>query len=95
MDAATWWCGRGADKEPFGRHAIGYDACCRPGEELAQVLHAAIDIAADVVRVVSLDLRRPHHTACDDAFTEAGRKTSICASIRAVMSTVEPFGTWQ
>src|SRR5206468_8272221 len=75
VDAAAWRRGRGADKEPFGRHAIGHNACCRPGEELAQVLHAAVDIAADVVRVVSLDLRRPHHAACDDAFTKAGRKT--------------------
>jgi hypothetical protein len=65
------------------------------GEELAQVLDAAVDVPAHAVGVTVLELCRAHRASREDPLAEAGAKRSICASILAVMSSREPFGTWQ
>ena len=44
----------------------------RAGEQLAQVLGAAVDVAADVVGVVGLEVRRCHDVPRQDEVAEAG-----------------------
>ena len=68
----------------------------RPEEQLAPVADAAVDVAADVVGVVGLHRRRVLRCSGPGPGPGSpGAKRSTCASIAAVMSVVDPLGTWQ
>ena len=82
-------------KTPASRRRVGVEPSDRAGEELAEVRDAAGDVAADVVRVVLLELGGCRRPAGEDPVAEARREALDLASIASVMSTVEPFGTWQ
>jgi hypothetical protein len=73
---------------PSGR-GIWIETGDRPGDELAEVLDAAVDVAA-ASRAAGPDVARARMRS-----RKPGANRSTCASIRSVMSTVEPFGTWQ
>ena len=58
-----------------------------------EILEAAVDVAADVVRVVGLDLAPGRRTdRARIVSRKPGANRSTWASIRAVMSNVEPLG---
>src|SRR5258708_40237582 len=72
MYATAGWCGGRADVEAFIGRGIG---CWRNGwacEHLREVLHASIDITADVVGVVALHLHRAGGMPGQDTFAKAG-----------------------
>src|SRR4249919_3140032 len=71
VHAATWRSRRRAEVEPAGGRRVGIDLRHWPREQLAPVLDAAIDVAADVIRVVVLQQRRAAHGAREDAVAEA------------------------
>src|SRR6185312_4707492 len=56
MHAAAGGRGRGAEIESLGGHTVGVQADDGAGEELPEILHTAVDIAADKVRIVRLIL---------------------------------------
>ena len=67
-----------------------------PEDELADVLDAAVDVAADVVRVVRLHRGRVRASpGRGSGRGSPGANRSTWASMRSVMSTSEPAGTWQ
>ena len=76
-----------------GADAIRVERRPRPEDELADVLDPAVDVAADVVRVVRLHRGRARASrGRGSGRGSPGAKRSTCASIRSVMSTVEPGG---
>ena len=64
-------------------------------QQLAHVLDAAVDVAADVVGVVRLHRARAVHGRARTRSRKPGAYRSTCASIASVMSPVQPLGTWQ
>src|SRR6185437_16398205 len=54
VNPATRGCGRGTDEDVLVWRAVGIEADDWSREELAQILDAAIDVAADVIGVVLL-----------------------------------------
>ena len=76
--------------------AIRIERRPRPEDELADVLDPAVDVAADVVRVVRLAIAAgPCVDRARIRSRNPGANRSTCASIRSVMSTSDPAGTWQ
>src|SRR5438552_3097458 len=69
--AARWRRGR-ADEEPRVGGGIGVEPGDGPGEELPQIGDAARDRAADVIRIVRLEIPSTHDVAREDAVAEAG-----------------------
>ena len=63
MHAAARRCSRRADIDALSRRAVGRQTPRRPRVELEEILHTAIDIAADVIGIVGFHRRRPHHAA--------------------------------
>ena len=88
MDAAAGWRRRRAEVEP-GPASVRVERRPRPEQQLADVLDPAVDVAADVVRVVGLHLR-PGHASSGRGCGRGSRARTArpgprCAS---VMSTV-------
>ena len=81
----------------FGRRVRVEDPERRPGEQLPQVEPPAGDVAADVVRRCSASSPRPVRSPRrrGSGPGSPGANRSIWPRIGRVMSTVEPFGTWQ
>ena len=87
------------DTDPVCRRGVGIGQVRRrhrPREELEQVGLPAVDVAADVVRVVGLQLPRVHRVPREDAVAEA-RARSARSAPRSAPSCLrsEPLGTWQ
>src|SRR5262249_35127013 len=59
------------NEHAFNRSLIWNQAQSRPGDHLPDVLTAAADIAANVIRVVTLHFHRRHGVSADDAVPEA------------------------
>ena len=93
VDAAAGRGRRRAEVDAAARASVRVEPRDRPGEELARVLQAAVDVAADVVRVVGLDLRRRRTCAGEDR-GRGSRARSARPGPRSasLMSTVEPWG---
>src|SRR5690606_22558816 len=84
VHAPTGRCRRGADEERWVGRAVRVPTRHRPGEELTQVLNAAVDVPTHVVRVVRLELAgragvagqdpiaKPRSEALDLRFNELG-----------------------
>src|SRR5438034_11847226 len=62
----------GADEEPRVGGGIGVEPGDGPREELPQIGDAARDRAADVIRIVRLEIPSAHDVAREDAVAEAG-----------------------
>ena len=54
---------------------IGVKAGHRTGKQLAPVLHAAVNVSANVVGVILLKIMRGHRVPRQDAVAETGRET--------------------
>lgn len=72
MHATTGRGGRGAEKKLLIRCGIRVEAQGGAGKELPEVLHAAINVAADVVGVVALQISRGGDMTGEDAVPKAG-----------------------
>src|SRR5262249_6547984 len=66
--------GRRADVDTLRGCLVGVEAGDRPRVKLEEILHAAVDVAADVVGIIRLHRRRPKRTAGQDAVAEAWGK---------------------
>jgi hypothetical protein len=75
MDASARRRRRRTQIESRRARPVRVDEQAGPEDELANVLHAGIDVTADVVRVVRLELRRAVRRAAQDPVAEPGGKT--------------------
>src|SRR5215468_8209406 len=67
--------GRGrADEEARVRRRVGIESGYRAGEELPEIGDTTGDRTADVVRILTLEIRRTHRVARQNAVAEAGRE---------------------
>src|SRR5438067_13801683 len=71
VDSTAWRGRRGTQEDGRIRGRIRVEPQRGAREELEEVLAPAVDVAADVVRVVGLELSRPHGVATDDPLPEA------------------------
>jgi len=74
VDAAARRGRRRTEVDAAARRGVRVEPGDRPGEELAEILEAAVDVAADIVRVVGLDLGRQADGPGEDRIPEAGRE---------------------
>src|SRR5919204_5108015 len=72
MDASARGRGGGAEVHASERSSVRHELPHRTEEELTQVHDAAVEVAADEVAIVHLELDGPHGVTREDPLAEAG-----------------------
>ena len=82
-------------KRLVDRDGVGAEHAGGTGEELANVLDAAVDVSADVVWIVLLHRCRRPSASLEDPFAEPRRETLHLCLDPVSHVEVDPLGTWQ